>query len=204
MATIANNSASTVPSFETLLAKMEPHFKFFAKRVLKLKADNFDDAVQDLRAIAFDIYRSLIRRGKEAYYTPIKDFAIKRYKSGRRFIGSSTTDVLSDETRILERCDICSLDQFYLHDGDLPFLTDWRQSNVADTVQFKIDYQDWHHRQSPRDQQIIDDLAMSETTGAVAKKYGVSPALISIKRKDFANSWKVFIDPPEAGMLVPA
>ena len=79
-----------------------------------------------------------------------------------------------------------------------------RKVNVADAVQFKMDYQDWYYRQSPRDQQIITDLSMSETTGDVAKKFGVSPASISIKRKDFANSWKTFIDPPEAGMLVPA
>jgi hypothetical protein len=203
MSTITNATTPTVVSFEVLLAKMNPHFKFFAKRVLKLKADNLDDALQELRAIAFDIYRSLIRRGKQAFYTPIMNYAIKRYNSGRRFAGTSTTDVLSDCTRILERCDICSLDTFDLN-GDLPFLTDWRQPNVADTVQFKIDFEEWHYRQSPKDQQIIGDLAMSETTNAVAKKHGVSASLISIKRKDFANSWKAFIDPPEAGMLVPA
>jgi len=204
MTTITNNSTpSHVVPFEVLLAKMEPHFLFVAKRVLKLKADNLDDALQEMRAIAFDIYQRLVRRGKQVFYSPIMKFAIKRYKSGRRFIGSNTTDVLSDSTRILERCDICSLDQFD-HDSDLPFLTAGRQSNVADTVQFKIDFEDWYYRHSARDQQIIEDLAMSETTNAVSKKYGVSASLISIKRKDFAKSWKTFIDPPEAGMLVPA
>jgi len=204
MTTITNSAPSHVVPFEVLLAKMEPHFKFFAKRVLKLKADNLDDALQEMRAIAFDNYRSLVRRGKEVFYTPIKNFAIKRYKSGRRFAGSSTTDILSDWTRILGRCDICSLSQFGVEDNSLHFMVDRRQSNVADTVQFKMDFKDWHYRQSPRDQQIITDLSMSETTGDVAKKYGVSPASISIKRKDFANSWKAFIDPPEEGMLVPA
>jgi len=203
MTIIVNASAPSVVPFEVLLAKMEPHFKFFAKRVLKLKADNLDDALQELRTIAFDIYRSLVRRGKDVFFTPIMKFAIKRYKSGRRFLGSNTTDVLSDETRILGRCETRSLSQFDIADGSLPFLTDWR-SDAADIVQFKIDYQDWHYRQSPKDQQIIDDLAMSETTNVVAKKHGVSASLISIKRKDFANSWKKFIDPPEAGMLVPA
>ena len=203
MTAITNPSiSSSVIPFEVLLAKMEPHFKFFARRVLKLKADNLDDALQELRAIAFDIYRSLVRRGKQTFYSTIKDFAIKRYHSGRRFAGSSTTDVLSDWTRMLERCDICSLDQFDPGNGDLPFMVDWRQCNVADSVQFKLDFQDWHHRQASRDQQIIDDLAMSETTNAVAKKHGVSPSLISTKRKDFANSWTRFIDPEEEGSLV--
>ena len=203
MTTIITTTSNTAVPFEVLLAKMEPHFLFFAKRVLRLKADNLDDAIQEMRVIAFDIYRSLVRRGKQTFYSPIANFAIKKYKAGRRFTGSSTTDVLSDETRILERCNIRSLDQFD-HDSDLPFLTDWRQSNVADGVQFKIDFEDWYYRQSTRDQQIIDDLAMSETTGAVAKKHGVTPSLISIKRRDFAKSWKGFIDPEEKGMLVPA
>ena len=51
MSTIANASAPTVVSFEVLLAKMEPHFKFFAKRVLKLKADNLDDALQEGKCV---------------------------------------------------------------------------------------------------------------------------------------------------------
>ena len=198
MTTITNPTASsTVIPFEVLLTKMEPHFKFFAKRVLKLKADNLDDALQEMRAIAFDIYQRLVHRGKQAFYSPIARFAIQRYKAGRRFAGSSTTDVLSDCTRILGRCESCSLDQYDLNNADLPSLIDWRQSDVADSVQFKIDFEDWHYRQSPRDQQIIADLAMSETTGAVAKKHSVTPSLISIKRKDFANSWDAFINPPE-------
>jgi hypothetical protein len=193
MTTITNATASTVVSFEVLLAKMEPQFKFFAKRVLKLKADNLDDALQEMRAIAFGIYRSSVRRGKEVFYTPIMKYAIKRYNSGRRFSGSSTVDVLSDCTRILERCDICSLDQFYLHDGDLPFLTDWRQSDVADAVQFKIDFEDWVAQHTERDQQIIGDLWMNETTNDVAKKYKVSAGLISQYRKRYEKSWLDFI-----------
>ena len=99
-------------------------------------------------------------------------YAIKRYNSGRRFTGTSTVDVLSDCTRILERCDICSLDTFDLN-SDLPFLTDWRQPNVADTVQFKLDFfEDWVAQQTERDQQIIGDLLMNETTNAVSRKHG--------------------------------
>ena len=203
MTTIANASApSRVAPFEVLLAKMEPQFNFFAKRVLKLKADNLDDALQEMRSIAFDIYQKLVRKGKQAFYSPIANYAIRHYKSGRRFTGTSTTDVLSDCTRILERCDICSLNQFDLNEGDLPFIVDYK-SNAADSVQFKVDFhEDWYQRQTPRDQQIIDDLAMGETTNAVAKKCGVSASLISLKRKDFAHSWKMFIDPPEAEMAV--
>ena len=63
-----------------------------------------------------------------------------------------------------------------------------------------------YQQQSVEDQWIITDLAMSETTNAVARKYGVSAGLISQYRKRYAKSWKSFLDPPteEKGMLVPA
>ena len=130
---------------------------------------------------------------KEVFYTPIMKYAIRRYNSGRRFSGTSTVDVLSDCTRILERCDICSLDQFYLHDGDLPFLTDWRQSDVADAVQFKIDFEDWVAQQTGRDQQIIGMLCKGHTTNDVSRKHGVSAGLISQYRRRYETSWQDFI-----------
>jgi hypothetical protein len=144
MTTITNTSApshvanSNIVPFEVLLPKMDRQFKFFAKRVLRLKADNFDDAVQDLRAIALNIYASLVRRGKEAFYTPIAKFAIKRYKSGRYFTGSSTTCVLADQTKILGRSEVCSLSQFGVDDNDLDFMVD-PKSKVADSL-IKIVY----------------------------------------------------------------
>jgi DNA-binding NarL/FixJ family response regulator len=66
------------------------------------------------------------------------------------------------------------------------------QPTVLDCVQMKMDYEGWYHLQSPRDQKILWDLAMGETTNEVAKKYGVSAGLISIKRRNFANSWKAY------------
>jgi hypothetical protein len=152
--------------------------------------------MQDLIGMALEIYRSLIRRGKEVFYTPIMKFAIKRYREGRRFTGSNTTDILSHQTKIMGRSETCQLSQFD-KDADTRYFMQDKQPDVFRTVQTKLDYQDWYHRQSARDQKIIEDLAMGEMTTAVAKKYGVSAGLISIKRKGFADSWKAFIDPPE-------
>ena len=55
---------------------------------------------------------------------------------------------------------------------------------VDRTVQFKMDFfEGWLQAQSERDRSIILDLATGETTGAVARKYGVSDGLISQYRK---------------------
>ena len=98
---------------------------------------------------------------------------------------------------------VCSLDQF--DDTDTRRIMKCREPDIFRAVQTKMDYQTWYHRQSTRDQQIIDDLAMSHTTNEVAKKFGVTPGAVSQYRKRFATSWHNFIDPPEeSGAIVVA
>jgi hypothetical protein len=188
---ITNTAAPSTPvSFETLLAKMLPHFKFFARKVQKLKADNFDDAIQDLTAIALTLYQSLVRRGKEAFYSPIMKYSIQRYKSGRYFTGTSSKDVLADQTRILGRCEICSLNQLGTEDNSMVD----EKSDVADGVAFKIDFHEtWLANQTPRDQRIIHDLTLGHSPSAVARRHNVSPAYISQSRRRYGASWDDFI-----------
>ena len=192
MPTFIYSAPSAPVSFDVLYVKMLPHFRFFAKRVMRLKADNFDDAVQEMTAIAYEMYRSLVRRGKEVYYTPLMKFAAKRYRAGRRFIGTSTVDVLAEHTRMLGRCEVFSLEDS--ENTGTRYLARNRRENVADTVQFKIDfYDDWLQQQTPRDQEIIKALSYGHTTGDVAKKYKVSAGLISQYRRRYSDSWDNFI-----------
>jgi hypothetical protein len=204
MTTITNSTPSPV-SFEVLLTKMLPHFRYYVGRKLRLRLDNFDDAVKELTAIAYEFYHSLVQRGKDVFYTPIMKFAIKRYREGRRFIGLNTTDVLSHQTQLLDRCATYSIDDC-VEDTDKRHCIQDRQAKVFDTVQTRVDFSDWYQKQSIENQWLISDLALGETTNAVAKKYGVSASLISIKRRNFYNSWRRVLDPPteEKGMLVPA
>jgi len=188
---------STVPTFEALLEKMMPHFTYFVKKMKRrYKRFDIDDAMQDLVGFALENYHSLVRRGKQTFFTPIMKFAIKRYCAGRRFVGTSSTDVLSEQTQRLGKSRTCQLSAF---DGvtDTWYFMDDKKPNVFRTVQTKLDYHDWYHRHSAKDQQIIQDLAMGETTNDVAKKYGVTPGAISQRRKTFEKSWNAFIDPPE-------
>jgi len=190
-------SVSAPVSFDVLYAKMLPHFRYFAKRLMRRMGrgiTDFDDVIQELTGFALELYTSLVRRGKHdvIYYTPLMKYAIKRYREGRRFIGSNTTDILSHQTQILGRSDTCQLSQFGDKQDTWDFMTD-RKGRVLDAVQFKIDHADWLQRQTSRDQQIIHDLMMGETTGNVARRYGVSDGLISQYRKRYADSWKTFI-----------
>ena len=181
---------SSVPTFESLLRKMEPHFQFFAKRVLKLRGDDFDDVLQELSAIAYELYLSLVKRGKEIFFTPLLKFAIKRYREGRRFIGYNSVDALSEGTRQKGRVIVKKGDTLHV-------MLDMR-SNVARAVQFKIDFSDWFHLQTPQDRDCIVDLAMGFSQTEIARRRGVSPAAICQRQRKYAASWKdFFTDPPD-------
>jgi DNA-directed RNA polymerase specialized sigma24 family protein len=185
---------SSIPTFESLLERMTPHFRYFAKRVLRLKGDDFDDVLQELSAIAYEMYLGLVKRGKEVFFTPLMKFAIKRYRDGRRFAGTNSVDVLSDRTKMKGRSTIKNGDTLY-------YMLDQRD-NVAKTVQFKVDFQDWYHLQTPQDQSYIADLALNYTASEVARRHGVSAVTICHRRKKYATSWDTFIDPPEADSAV--
>ena len=193
-------SVSAPASFEVLLAKMMPHFRYFAKRLIRRKGSrrfDFDDVIQELVGFALETYRSLIKRGKEVYFTPIMKYAIKRYQEGRRFTGSNTTDILSEQTQKLGRSDTCQLSVFDGEPGHRGFCFHQQQPDVFDMVQMRIDYQTWLSDQSPRDQEIVKALSYGFTTNEVAKMHGVSAALISQYRKKYANSWNAFISDKE-------
>ena len=110
----ANSTTPSAPvSFEVLLAKMQPYFRKYAKRFSPDKRLNRDDVMQDLTGIALEMYTSLVRRGKEVFYSPLAIYAIKRYSSGRRFTGLNSTDVHSKEGAKALSCQFCQQTSFF-------------------------------------------------------------------------------------------
>jgi hypothetical protein len=193
MTTFTNSTPAAPVAFDLLLEKMEPHFKFYARRYSRRKRIDRDDVMQDLTGLALENYTSLIRRGKEVFYSPVMQFAIKKYRSGRRFTGMNTTDILSEQTQMLGRSKARQFSEFDGDPGQWDFEHYNRQPDVVDAVQMSIDYDSWYQRQTERDRAIIHDLSMGETTGNVAKKYNVSAALISQYRRRYDNSWHAYI-----------
>jgi hypothetical protein len=178
---------------------MLPHFRYYARQHVRRKGRyyDYDDVIQDLAGFALEMYTSLIRRGKEVYYSPLVQYAIKRYKDGRRFTGSNKTDLLSHQTQILGRSNTCQLSMFDSQDDggldERDFMEDRRQHDVAEEVQWKVYYETWFSNLTPRDQAIAGDLSYGLTTSEVARKFGVSDGLISQYRKRYSENWDNFI-----------
>ena len=148
---------STVPSFEVLLTKMKPHFRYYVRRKLRLRCDNFDDAMQELTAIAYELYHSLVQRGKTILYTPILRYSIKCYREGRPFIGLNSTDVLGHQALLLGRSTTYSVEDC-ADDTDKRHCIQDRQAKVFDTVQTRIDFDDWYQQQSVENQWLTASI----------------------------------------------
>jgi len=180
------------PTFEVLLAKMRPYFRKYAKRFSPNKRLDRDDVMQDLTGIALQMYTSLVRRGKEVFYSPLAMYAIKRYSTGRRFTGLNSTDVHSEHAQMQGRSEVHQFSELEGKLDELEFMAD-PKANVAKTAQLRVDYGAWVSKQEPRDRQIIRDLSYGYTTREVARKYSVSDGLISQYRKRYREDWNDFV-----------
>ena len=96
--------------------------------------------MQDLTGIALEMYTSLVRRGKEVFYSPLAIYAIKRYSSGRRFLGLNSTDVHSEHTQMQGRSEVHQFSELEGKLDELDFMAD-PTVNVADAAQFRVDYE---------------------------------------------------------------
>jgi hypothetical protein len=164
--------------------------------------DRREDAVQDVIAGAYFDLCQLAAKGKleDAYATPLAWFRIFRYRTGRRAgIPQMACDVMGERCKFLGRSRI-------INAGLCESIADTWESEATATdsrypvpkqVAFKIDFHEWFSQLSPKDKNIVKDLAMSETTGEVAKKYQISQGRISQFRREYANSWYSFINSRE-------
>jgi hypothetical protein len=66
------------------------------------------------------------------------------------------------------------------------------QTPVDEQVAFRIDWPAWLETLSDRDQRLIKDMGHGERTLDLAEKYGLSPARISQRRREFHDDWQRF------------
>jgi DNA-binding NarL/FixJ family response regulator len=147
-------------------------------------------------AIAFRTWRRLVEQGKEsvAYATPLAQYAIRQVRAGRR-IGSAQNrlDILSRQAQRTHGFSVESIHRQSTQRGvwdDL--LVEDRQAGPAETAAARMDEQTWLKQLSKRDQGIARDLALGETTGAVAKKFKLSDGRISQLRRWLSEQWEQF------------
>ena len=72
-----------------------------------------EEAAADALAAIYEVIVRAQQRGRLGNLTPfwLVSFAARHYRSGRRFTGSSSTDVMSERARVLGRVRVVSLDR---------------------------------------------------------------------------------------------
>jgi len=154
-----------------------------------------EEALQEVRCLSWMMYRSAVAQGKigskeqgleddgRPDFTPctLAWFADRHYDSGRRFTGSSTTDVMADGTRIAGRVAITSIDGH----GDVTFheaFADRRAENdPAWLAQTAIDWEGFSGSGllNEKGRKALALLAIGYRNGELSRALGVCPARVS-------------------------
>ena len=188
----------STPAWHRRFVKMLPTIIGFARRSLRnLSAEALEDAIAEITANCVVAYARLVERKKEsiAYPTILSMYAVRQYRDGRRVGKKANINDVYD-MRAQQRGNF-SIQHIGLP-GEQRY--GWREQLVADSrttpadlAAFRIDFPDWLRTLSSRDRRIVEDLAVGERTGDVARKFGVSPSRISQMRKQLQEGWERFV-----------
>lgn len=162
----------------------------------QLDAEARQDALQEVTANATAAFVRLVELDKMdlAYPTVLARYAVAQYRAGRR-VGSrlNVRDVLSPYAQRQKQFQVERLDRYDGREGA------WREAVVedyrtppAEQAAFRCDFPAWLAQQSQRDRQVAEALCVGNTTGEVARQFGISPARVSQLRRALHASWLAF------------
>jgi len=178
-------SQSVAPTFESMLPVLTIRFR---KAALSIKSyEERTDAVAEMVGIAFGMYVNLAKRGRtDIFSSPIGEFAVKAFFSGRRVAGMSATDVTSPRCKFLGRSTV-------VNDGVGKCIC--RRTFKPSTIAcFNIDFAAWKETLDERTRNLLTDILDGEITSCLARRYKISPARISQIRRELVESWYDFTD----------
>ena len=153
-------------------------------------------------ANAFAAFTRLVERGKEdvARPTPLAWYAIRQVRTGRR-VGAKLNirDVTSRYAQLAKGIVVERLDKFDQQNGEWrEALVEDRHAGPAETAAARIDVAAWFRSLSRKKRRVARKLARGETTGTVARMFGLSAGRVSQLRRELAKSWEVFQGEPTA------
>jgi hypothetical protein len=170
-----------------------------------------DDAVQETVAISWRWFVRLIERGKDPLSFPmmLASYAARAVKCGRRLCGQAKgKDALSPLAQQRHSFTVEPLphsiasthEERYSHvrgqqqqDAFEERLRDNTQTPVPEQVAFRIDFPDWLTSLTPRERLLVGEMANSERTMDIGKRFELSPARISQLRQELHNDWRRFL-----------
>ena len=155
------------------------------------------DLIAETIALAWKWFRRLAQKGKDAteFASTLACYAAKAVHCGRRVTTQlKAQDVLSEVAQQRHGFCVGKLPDFStLSENPLAeALIDNTRTEVPEQVCFRIDFPSWLQTRTYRDRRIINDMAMSQRSLDLSRKYGISPGRISQLRREFRDDWQRF------------
>jgi hypothetical protein len=194
--------------FLELLPAVERHGQIYFRH---LGPDRKADALQEMRALAWNWFLRLHERGKDPadFVTHFATLLARAVNSGRRLAGMERAkevmnpaaqrrhgfrvEPLPASTRVShEELYGATRGQQRL-DAFEERLRDNAITPVPEQVAFRIDFPRWRLSHCRRNRRIIDAMALGERTVDLSKKFGISPSRVSQLRQEFYVDWHRFL-----------
>jgi hypothetical protein len=170
------------------------------------------DFIAESLGLAWKWYARLAQLGKNAedFLVTFCRLVVRAVKSGRRAAGiQKARDVLNPHAQqrhgfTVEAMPVSTRTGHHdlygavhgqkLLDAYEERLRDNLVTPIPDQVQFRIDFPNWLAGCSTRDRRLIEEMARGERTLDLARKFSLSPARISQKRREFHDDWTRFCE----------
>ena len=182
-------------AFLSILPRIETHARV-CSRGLRCPHQK-EEFRAEVVALCWQWFLRLVEKGKDPlqFPTTLAAYAARAVQSGRRLTGQERSkDVMSPLAQHRHGFTVGRLPDFStLHGNPLDeALRDNTASPVPEQVAFKIDFPAWRLTHPDRDRRLIDRLMLGERTLDVSRAFGLSPARIAQKRREFRDDWLAF------------
>jgi hypothetical protein len=153
-----------------------------------------EEALQEMRALAWRWFVRLIRKGKDPAKFPsaLAVFAARRIRSGRLLAHHERTrDAMSPRAQRMHSFTVERLQRDSSLSGT-PYAEALRDNSLTpppDQAAFRHDFPAWRRTRSERDRRIIDALMVGDRGLDIARRHGLTPARVSQLRRDFYADW---------------
>ncbi len=161
--------------------------------------EDTEEIVQDASAMAARMLTSAENNQKQVTPGNIAYYTLQHMKSGRRFVGHSSVDVLGTATRLNGKAVVQSFEEaIEVHESDPDSFTLHHAfadqgEDPATTAARKMDWETFVATQDECDRAILRFAAEGEPIGHVRKQFGLSASTIKNRKKQLAIAVREFM-----------
>jgi hypothetical protein len=202
---LAATLSAAQQEFVTHLPAVESAARWTFRHRLRLRRQDFEEALAETRAAAWRAWVGLLSRGKDPIQVGVHAIAanaVRYVKNGRRVGnpnggGRSAMDVHNRKARAAGGYWIGSLDGNGQPEGES--IAGWRDWIVGDNrctpaeeAVFRLDFATWLASLPDRRRRTAELLGLGYGTGEVARALGITAAAVSQARPSLERSWRAF------------